>query len=127
VKIEVNNSATVVIRSRRIWNETEIEIQKHEEYVFEADGLWRDLTISCDADGYTNSYMMRLFDRFKRSQSGTWFALIGSMDKDNDFLIGKKKWIVFQQSGLLFCYANDVKGFYWNNSGEVSLKITRLR
>lgn len=29
--------------------------------------------------------------------------------------------------GKLSCYANDVKGFYWNNSGQITLTITRIK
>jgi hypothetical protein len=126
MKLKINESATILIYSKKIWNETNITIEVGEEYKFEAFGTWRDMVLlSCDADGYNCLYMM-LYKRWKRSKENNWFALIGSINQKDDFLIGKKWQKVFQQNGKLWCYANDLKCMYWNNSGHLSLKITRL-
>mgnify|MGYP003577371638 CR=1 FL=1 len=125
MRLAINDSIKLDIQSRLFWNETEIEILSGEEYKFVAEGQWRDLTIKTDPDGYTKLYM-RLFNRLKRSESNNWFALMGSLDKSGDFLIGRNNKIEFQKSGTLYCYANDVRGFYWNNSGHASLEVIRL-
>jgi hypothetical protein len=126
MKLNINESKTISICSIKFWNETEIEIQNGEEYKFVAEGQWKDLLMKCDADGYSSLYMS-LYNRWKRSKGNNWFALIGSINQTNDFLIGKANQKVFNESGKLFCYANDVKGFYWNNFGEISLTITRIK
>lgn len=126
MRIELNSPVTVTIKSKLVWNETEIEIHNGEVYEFQANGEWKDLFKKCDADGYNNSYMS-LYNSFKRSKENNWFALIGSINQNNDFLIGKKKQVTFSENGNFSCYANDVKGFYWNNFGELSLTITRIK
>jgi hypothetical protein len=126
MKLNIKESKSFSICSKTFWNETEIEVQNGEEYKFEAVGLWKDLLMKCDADGYTSLYMS-LYNRWKRSRENNWFALMGSINQTDDFLIGKGNQKKINKSGKLFCYANDVKGFYWNNSGQISLTITRIK
>lgn len=126
MKLILNESKTISICAKKIWNETEIEIQAGEAYTFDAIGLWQDLLKKCDACGYTSTYM-NLYNRWKRSKDNHWFALIGSINQRNDFLIGKSNQITFHENGKLYCYANDVMGFYWNNFGQISLTITRIK
>ena len=116
----------VPIYSEKIWNETGIEIHDGDEYLFEASGEWKDLRKKTDADGYSNLYMS-LFNKFKRSKNNKWFALIGSLNMTDSFLIGTCIQISFQKAGILFCFANDIHSFYWNNSGYVILRITRVK
>ena len=126
MKLNINESKTISICSKIFWNETDIEIQNGEEYKFVAEGQWKDLLMKCDADGYTSLYMS-LYNRWKRSKENNWFALMGNIHQTNDFLIGKTNQYIFNESGKLFCYANDVKGFYWNNFGGISLTVTRIK
>lgn len=126
MRLEIDHSITISICSRKYWNETDIQIFNGDEYKFETTGFWKDLLKKCDADGYTNLYM-NLYNKWKRSGNNNWFALIGSINQTDDFLIGTNTQKAFDKDGKLFCYANDVTGFYWNNFGQVSLKITRLK
>lgn len=126
MKLDIHQSKCIIVYSKEFWNETEIEIECGEEYEFVATGSWKDLVMKTDAEGYTSWYMS-LYNKLKRSKENKWFALMGSLNKSDDFLIGKANQILFQKSGKLSCYANDVKGFYWNNFGEVSLTITRIK
>jgi hypothetical protein len=126
MKLEIDQPADFKISACKFWNETGIEIKNGEEYTFEAIGFWWDLLKRCEADGYTSSYM-RHYDKWKRSKSNNWFALMGSINRDEGFLIGKNNKIIFQNAGLLDCYANDVNGFYWNNFGKITLRVTRIK
>ncbi|MES2429389.1 MAG: hypothetical protein V4556_00550 [Bacteroidota bacterium] len=125
MKLAINESSVILIYAKLFWNFTNIEINKGEVYKFEAEGIWRDLYKKTDPEGYTNFYM-NLFNSLKRSQGHKWFALMGNLDKSYDFLIGKSQQISFSEKGNLYCYANDAKGFYWNNSGKVAVKIRRI-
>jgi len=116
MKLNINESKTISICSKIFWNETDIEIQNGEEYNFAAEGQWKDLLMKCDADGYTSLYMS-LYNKWKRSKENNWFALMGSINQTNDFLIGKTNQKTFDESGKLF----------WNNFGEISLTITRIK
>ncbi len=126
MKLNLNQSESLTIYANRKWNQTGIEIQNGEAYKFVAEGTWRDLLTKCDANGYSNAYM-RLYNKWKRSEENKWFALMGSINQTTDFLIVIENEKAFNQGGEFFCYANDVNGFYWNNFGEISLTITRVR
>lgn len=125
MRLDIGKSVTVRIMAKTYWNDTDLEIHTGEDYAFDAKGTWTDLVVKTDADGYSSWYM-RLFNKHKRAQGYKWFALTGSLNKQKSFLIGKKTSINFNQSGMLFCYANDAKKFYFNNSGCLELTITRL-
>lgn len=128
MKLQIGEASVVKICSRKWWNSTQVEISEGEEYEFTVEGKWTDFGITKDANGYTCAYL-QLFDRCKRAKQDRWFALIGSLDKNEDkyYLIGKKSCIPFNESGILYCFANDVKGFYWNNWGHVTLQLKRIK
>lgn len=128
MKLQINETIEVKIRARCKWNFTQVEISEGEEYEFTAMGKWTDFTITKDADGYTNSHM-QLFDNKKRAKEYLWFALIGSLDKNEDkyYFIGKNIKIPFNDNGILYCFANDIKGFYWNNFGYITLQVKRIK
>ena len=125
MKLEPNQSLTLDVLARLPWNKTVLEILPGETYQFEAEGRWTDSTFKTDADGYTNWYM-NLYNYFKRVKNAKWFELIGSIDKVNFYRIGKKSTFTFREAGTLCLFANDVSGFYWNNSGKLLLTITRV-
>lgn len=126
IKLNINESIEIKIHSKEYWNNTELTIQSGEKYFFDASGIWTDSYINTDADGFSKWYMAA-FNMLKRSPTDKWFALMGSLNKKNCFLIGMQKSIEFYENGILHCFANDVKGFYGNNKGFISLKITRIK
>ena len=125
MKLAINQTATFKICADRYWNDTGVIIEPGERYSFSATGKWKDLILNCNADGYTIFYM-RLFRNLKRSKENDFFVLMGSIDKKNVFRIGTNKIIIFNTPGKLSCFANDVKGFYWNNFGSLDLVIKRI-
>lgn len=128
MKLEVNQTIKVNVKAKCKWNNTTLEIAEGERYEFTAIGKWVDFIIKSDADGYANFYM-RLFDSKKRVKRFAWFALIGSLNKNEKkhYLIGKENVISFDENGVLYCFANDAKWFYWNNIGHVDLHIKRIQ
>lgn len=125
MKINIAESIEVNIHSGEYWNNTGLAIQSGEKYLFESNGNWIDSFIPADADGFSKWYMAP-FNLLKRSPNDKWFALMASLNLKNSFLVGKNKSIEFRESGTLYCFANDVKGFYGNNKGYITLKITRI-
>jgi hypothetical protein len=114
MKVAKDHTTTITIYACPYWNDTGIEIAAGEQYEFSAKGKWKDLFFPSDADGYTLWYM-QLFKNLKRSKENDFFVLMGSLDKENIFRIGSGKTINFNSPGILSCFANDVKYFYWNN------------
>lgn len=128
MKLQVNQTLDVQLYAKYKWNPTQLYVNKDEEYEFIANGIWKDFLIKTDADGYTNPYM-RLFDSMKRVKDQNWFSLIGALDQNSDqfFLIGQHRKITFESEGTIYCFANDVEGFYFNNFGSVTLHIKRIK
>jgi hypothetical protein len=125
MRLSPNNTEIIKVSSRKAWNETEVEVLPDEEYEFMAIGSWRNLFGSSEANGFSN-FFMRPFNRLKRAPHN-WFALIGSINKKFDFLIGGQKRLKVETAGKLSFYANSVPGLYWNHSRSISLFITRVR
>ena len=112
------------------WNDTALNILKGQSYLFTAEGKWYDAGIQSDADGYpSNSLKHRLTARFRRSPKQDWFLLMGalSMDDCKAFPIGAGPInYTVTEDGKLYCFANDLWPFYFNNSGLVKLTVKRL-
>jgi hypothetical protein len=127
MRLAVNQTQSFSILSKEYWNDTEVEICGGEEYLFKAIGTWKDARTNCSANGYV-SKCLSIFSFFKRSKKDNWFALMGSLNRQKSLLlIGEENIISFTNSGTFSCFANDLPGFYWNNSGFVLLYITRLK
>ncbi len=127
MKLAQNETKTIEIYACAKWNITGIEVSPGEEYQFNTTGEWYDMGKKSAAAGYSNFYM-RLWNGFRRHKQSKWFALIGSVDKLDDFYIGEQLLKNnFLKTGMLYCYANDAWWFYWNNTGHVTLNITRTK
>ena len=128
--MEVGESITTTIMACKKWNDTQIRLVAGEEYHFKASGQWKDWTILCDAAGFTSpDLLLRASEWLRRVPKEQWFALIGSIDRNEDtcFRIGVETRISPRATGLLYCFANDVCFMYWNNKGEIQLTVTRTR
>jgi len=134
VTLDVGESVSASICARVPWNHTGIMLVANQEYCFKATGEWRDFygRIPCDADGFNSSEVGRhylwLFEWLRRAPSHKWFALIGSIGRSKKpyFKIGTKHTLRLRHTGELVCFANDVPGFYRNNSGSIGLEVTRI-
>lgn len=115
------------IYASEYWNRTGIIITRGKRYSFEANGEWSDGGHLCSADGWTpdwNSLVLKLVEFSKRQSVQPLFKLIAAVDGNRPYIVlGTRGSFVAPQSGELYCFANDVPGFYGNNSGKVSLKI----
>lgn len=72
----------------------------------------------------------------KRVHGAKWFELIGSIANgtpgqqkgrdDERFAIGKARSHKVQRSGYFYCFANDAWQTYFNNTGRITLTVTRV-
>ena len=130
IRLKVGDTVELGIFALLPWNDTALKILKGETYTLTADGKWYDATIKSDANGYTSDLpQLRLLARFRRSPKQNWFMLMGalSMDDRKAFPIGAgpTTWTA-TEDGKLYCFANDLRRFYFNNSGLVKLSVKRL-
>ncbi len=111
------------------WNDTHLLLRRGEKYRFDAAGTWYDATIRSGPAGYpSQNLFQRLTVRLRRSPGNDWFTLIGSVGKEKGMLfpIGPGRNYEVTCDGMLYGFANDLSGFYFNNSGWVRLTVTRV-
>jgi len=125
--LAVGQSVDVRVRARATWTNTGIQLVAGQEYRFAARGRWWDAVVRRDADGYSSS-LLRFAERWRRAPQENWFALIGAIDEDEAHLclIGTARTLVAPTSGVLTCFANDVRFMSWNNWGRIDLTVTRV-
>lgn len=119
---------TIAIEACRYWNETGIPLELGGFYAFTAEGIWRDLRNACPPEGIESpSLFLRATEGVRRAPAERWFTLMGAIGKDRRsiFRIGAGTRWQAPRDGSLCCFANDVPGFYFNNSGSVRLTVRR--
>jgi hypothetical protein len=130
IRLNVGDTVEFGIFALLRWNDTALKMLKGEIYKLTADGKWYDATIKSDANGYTSNLLKhRLTARFRRNPKQNWFELMGalSMDDRKAFAIGAGPVnYTATEDGKLYCFANDLRRFYFNNSGLVKLAVARL-
>jgi hypothetical protein len=93
--------------------------------------MWHDAKKECGPDGYkSSSFLLRACERFRRVPSANWFQLIGTIGHTTDgrFVVGADLLDFLPPfPGRLYFFANDLPFMYWNNTGVLSLRITRVQ
>lgn len=116
-------------------NPTGIKVTKKEIFVFNVSGLWKDLMIESDANGWNGKtvfpfapwiYDNHFLDSQKVFPGANYMKLIGKVGEIS-FEIGNAKnlSITMPESGELTLYANDIPLLYFNNSGFITVKIEK--
>jgi hypothetical protein len=129
--LQVGESLVVPVDSKKYWNDSSIILERNSRYEFASDPAqrWLDWGNPANANGYeSNSLLLRLSERFRRVPSADWFTLIGTigMSEKAAFIIGcALKDFQPVENGRLYCFANDLSFMYWNNSGTVTVTVTR--
>jgi len=126
--LSLSETKVVEIKARPKYSEFGIEVKKGQQYSFERhnDERWCDFFIHCGPDGYSNP-LASLFGM--RVKGVKCFTLCGSYNASdqNAFLIGSSAEVTITVDGILNFFANDTPGFYINNSGKISMRVTRTQ
>jgi hypothetical protein len=115
-----------VIDSRQVWCPTGIRLEAGRRYRLSARGSWNDASIVTDAAGYESTNLFQgITERLRRVPGARWFALVGAIDRrrETQFVIGRSRVLETMHAGELTCFANDLHGFYFNNSGSIVLTV----
>ena len=128
--LKVGETHEVEVRARPRWTDTAVDVRPGQVYRFKADGCWTDLIYPSGPEGNRNpNWIMRRSMKRLRVPKARYMTLIAAIDKDqSDPIIlggGTLDWTA-ERAGRLYCFANDVPGFYWNNWGAVTLEVLRL-
>lgn len=123
--LAVNESDTFKVFAKNKWNDSGIRINAGEVYLISASGNWTDWFIDTDADGFCK-VILQLVGFLRREPKENWFKLIGTIDRQKNYIIGNYQEITAKESGVLEFYANDISGFYFNNSGFLTVTVKRI-
>jgi len=122
------------------FNHTRIYFEKGKSYKIEVqnDYKWSDGSIKeLDGLGWNRddiSFGLKeipiyLSESLRRVPSADWFTLCGSIDMDEKtyFKIGNSTKYLAKNSGEFCAFANDLDGYYGNNTGKLKIKITLIQ
>ena len=129
VHLDVGSPLKVEVEAGERNKDVHIDVKKGEVYAIEATGTWCDTKKHCvGPEGY-DAESLRKWEKWRRVKGALWFTLIASVNKDDDSAkaIGPKGSFEAPADGKLFFFANDATIMYWNNSGSVSVTITRTK
>jgi hypothetical protein len=129
--LKQGDSAKARIWAKKWWNDSGIYLEPGDyRYDVDPEDTWSDAQIQCNAEGYASpsAFMRGLLWTRRHNGGDRWFELVGAVNKENFFKIGTHTThpVVGGEGGTLFCFANDAMPMYWNNSGSVWLRVTRL-
>ena len=130
--LKVNETQTVVVRADRTHTFPGIYLVPGQKYKFTATGTWNNGGTRTDANGYRPGW----FDGGRR-HSSNMMCLVGERFRHNGdvlsfisgsgFKIGTSRTYTATAGGYLNLFANDNLLFYGDNSGQVTVKIKRVR
>jgi len=148
----LTNGASITTRvyAHLKFNHTGVLLNSKDKYTIEVRDLssqkWNDGGIKAlDGDGWNRDdvelgfkeFAIAAMEPFRRvtdsdddDREVKWFSLCGCIEGDvkNAFLIGNKLNIYQPKtSGELCAFANDLDGYYGNNSGYLNIKITHIQ
>ena len=109
------------------WNDSGIDVAEGAVLRFAASGEWWDKQFRAGPEGYAAPWYLRIVSFLLRCRRARWFEFTGEIDKGKGqtFPIGTRDKVTMPATGRLYLYANDVKGFYGNNRGELTVAIER--
>lgn len=117
-----------IIAANAVWNDTGIDLASGCRYRMSASGSWQDRQFRSGPEGIApQNWLQRAFVPLLRFPNGHYMTLIGCLDQDigNAFAIGAEAHFKATRDGRLWCFANDVRFAYGNNSGAVELVVDR--
>jgi hypothetical protein len=127
--LQIGESQTASIDSRRWWNHTRIGVVSGATYslVVGGDQHWWDCRTKTGPDGY-EAPKLNKYRKWRRVPSARWFALIGTIDRRKEpcVVIGQSCRWTAPVTGELVCFANDAWIMYFNNCGSLTLTVQRL-
>jgi hypothetical protein len=135
--LRVGESATFPVRAADKYNWAGVRLEKGAAYRFDVPGgqKWQDGGISCGAEGWTSASLpwykeavVKHFEDDRRLPAANWFELVGALDDEETelFRIGSGRDFTAPREADLYAFANDLKSRYGNNSGKLTVTVTRV-
>ncbi len=133
--LKIGEEKTLHICACKPWNASEIQVNQGEQYSFAYDNVvnWVDGTIPSSPttgwQGTSYQFLGKLVSPYRRSDKSDWYALVGSigLKEDEVFFASDTGSVEMKKSGVVYFYANDKIGRYFNNKGTLRLTMTRVK
>ena len=121
-------AVAVIVAARPKWNKTGIRLVEGQEYSITAQGDWCDASIHQGPAGRLDP-RFRSVERWRRRKDAKWFELVcaTNSDLDTSFIVGEGAPVPADRRGELTCFANDLGVSYGNNSGGITMTVTRTK
>jgi hypothetical protein len=130
--LHVDETAYVCVYANQLWNDSGIDVGWGERYTFRVPNgeKWINGGQICGADGYPSTWLKRPWECLRRVPEAHWFKLIGAIGRSvkSRIIVGEGlSDLLAPSAGHLYFFANDLPWMYWNNKGQIPLRITRTR
>ncbi len=136
-------SALFTVYANQLFSPSNILLTKGEKYRFivDLDQKWFDASIDCGPKGWETDeqefpfykkWLINLAEDNRRCAEADWFEIIATVtknDEDNVRLLHHTEVgdeYIPKITGELYCYPNDLKSKYTNNSGFIEIKVKRI-
>ena len=128
-RLEAGEQKVLRISAAERYSMQRVAVKTGERYSISCneDQRWVDLLIWASPRGYANALARMVGMPVPNARC---FCLCGTYDEQDEaaFAIGTDHTIGHVQAdAILSFFANDVRGFEWNNWGSVEVRVTRLK
>jgi hypothetical protein len=130
--LHVDETAYVCVYADQLWNDSGIDMGWGQRYtiIVPPGEKWTSGRRTCDADGYSSSWLMRPSEKFRRVPEAKWSQLIGAIGRSTKsaIIIGKgSSDLLVRFPGRLYLFANDLPWLCWKNKGTIAVRVTRTK
>ncbi len=126
-KLNIGETQIIQVKASADYSNDQITVSDGEAYKVWCNkgNWWVDMIIPAGADGYPNP-LANLFGQ--RVKGARCFCLCGTYNNNDAaaFAIGRQHEFDIKQNAVLSFFANDVKGYEWNNWGSIVVMVKRL-
>ncbi len=129
VGMPINTKAQQKVTAKANWflQQTGIQVTKGETYLITAKGEWQDADFPpSDANGFKGFTAPMFFGMLLKPLPSQYYMKLCGKVGNWKFPIGTSATITMKRSGELLLFANDAKGFFDNNSGEIVVTISKV-
>ena len=119
------NAQSVSVDAKTYPRTTGITVNKGETYQITASGEWQDASFpATDANGFKGFTTPMFFGMLLKPLPSQYYMKLCGKVGNWKFPIGTSSTVTIKRSGELELFANDAKGFFDNNSGQMVVTLT---
>lgn len=126
--LSIGESVVVTVSADDLFQPTLVSVVKGDSYRIDAQGEWQDAGFpSSDAEGFKGFTAPMFFGMLLKPMPGQYYMKLCGKVGTWKFPVGNSTEVKMKRNGKLLLFPNDAKGFFDNNSGSMSVTITRIK